>query len=199
MSRLEREFYLQPTLKVAPELLGKYLVRKDGEKKIVGKIVETEAYKGPEDKASHSFGGKVTQRNRAEYLTGGHVYIYLIYGMYWQLNITTAEEGKPECVLIRALQPVKNGAGKIASPEPRLLWFRASGPGKLCRWMKLDKGCYGLDLVRSNRLWLEDWGEGIKKSQIVAVKRIGIDYAGRYWANKKWRFYLKDNPFVSRK
>lgn len=190
MRRLGREFYLQPTLQVAQELLGKYLVRKDGEKKIIGKIVETEAYKGPGDKTSHSFGGKVTKRNLAEYMTGGHIYIYLIYGMYWQLNITTVEEGKPECVLIRALQPV-TGTGPNDKP--------ASGPGKLCQWMKLGKWCYGLDLVKSNRLWLEDGEEPIKKSQIVTRKRIGIDYAGEYWANKKWRFYIRNNPFVSRK
>ena len=187
MRRLGREFWLQPTLKVAWALLGEYLVRKDGRQGLIGKIVETEAYLGPRDRASHSFGGKVTKRNQAEYLIGGHVYIYLVYGMYWQLNITTAESGKPECVLIRALEPIKNGSGKIAN-----------GPGKLCRWLKLGKWCYGLDTVTSELLWVEDWGEKIKKSQIIAAKRVGIDYAGE-WATKKWRFYLKDNPFVSRK
>jgi len=198
MKRLGREFYLQPTLKVARALLGKYLVRKDGRQKLIGRIVETEAYLGPRDRASHSFGGKITRRNRAEYLVGGHVYIYLIYGMYWQLNITTAREGKPECVLIRALEPIENGDEKMTNPEPEQARFRANGPGKLCRWMKLDKWCYGLDTVTSKLLWIEDWGEKIKKSQIAAAKRVGIDYAER-WADKKWRFYLRDNPFVSKK
>ena len=194
--RLPRKFYTRSTLTVAKELLGKYLVRpirprpfseKDGAngvkkivtKKMIGKIVETEAYIGPEDKASHAYQGKITPRNKTEYLEGGHIYIYLCYGMYWQLNITTAKAGQPECVLIRALE----------SSE-------ATGPGKLCRWLKLDKSFDGEDLVKSKRIWLEDREERIKKSQIIATERIGIDYAGK-WAKKPWRFYIKNNPFVS--
>jgi DNA-3-methyladenine glycosylase len=167
-------------LTVAKDLLGKNLVRKVGRKKTMAKIVETEAYIGPKDKASHAFGGKITPRNKTEYLEGGHIYIYLCYGIHWQLNITTAKAGEPECVLIRAL----------ASPE-------ATGPGKLCRWMKLDKSFDGEDLTKSKRIWLEDCGCKIKRSQIVATKRIGIDYAEE-WAEKPWRFYIKDNPYVSR-
>lgn len=87
--RLKRKFYTQPTLKVAQQLLGKYLVRKIGGKTLIGKIIETEAYIGPKDKASHAYKGKITERNKAEYLIGGHIYIYLVYGMYWQLNISS--------------------------------------------------------------------------------------------------------------
>jgi len=174
MKRLNRAFYAQPTLKVARSLLGKYLVRKIGSKVLEGKIVETEAYIGPQDRASHAYGGKKTRRNEAEYLVGGHVYIYLVYGMYWQFNISTFKAGTPECVLIRALDS-----------EP------ASGPGKLCRYLKLDKSFYGEDLTKSKTLWLEDRGVRLNLSQIKATKRIGIDYAGTYWANKKWRFVLK--------
>ena len=258
MKKLPRQFYKQPTLIVAEELLGKYLVRKISKKKLVGKIVETEAYIGPEDRASHAYlprenfkpiskkrlkslfrgknfntkefyknflrgGGKVTERCKTEYLIGGHIYIYLCYGMYWQLNITTAEAGKPECVLIRALEPIEEEA------QNKKL---ASGPGKLCQWLKLDKSFDGEDLIKSKRIWLEDpvpfrqgrrYGvsrgveiksstraklgaglvrdlnkvSGAGKSQIVAAKRIGIDYAGP-WKDKLWRFYLKDNPFTSR-
>jgi DNA-3-methyladenine glycosylase len=173
--RLGRTFFTQPTLKVAKELLGEYLVRKIGRKKLCGKIIETEAYIGPQDKASHAFGGKKTERNRAEYLIGGHVYIYLVYGMYWQLNISSGQAGKPECVLIRALD-----RGKATS-----------GPGKLCRYLNLDKSFYGEDLTRSKRVWLESRGAETKKRKIIATPRIGIDYAGPYWANKKWRFLLK--------
>jgi len=173
--RLTRSFYTWPTLKVAKELLGKYIVRKIGRKKLEGKIIETEAYIGPKDKASHAFGGKITKRNLAEYLIGGHIYIYLVYGMYWQLNISTSEEGRPECVLIRALDLDK----------------LANGPGKVCRYLKLDKSFYGEDLTKSKRIWLEDRGEKIKSSQIISTKRIGIDYAGPYWAKRKWRFVLK--------
>jgi len=188
--KLNREFYTQPTLRIAKLLLGKYIIRKMGKKKLIGKIIETEAYIGPQDKAAHSYGGKITPRNKIEYFVGGHIYIYLVYGMYWQLNITTAGKGEPECVLIRAIEPEK---GEISS---------ANGPGKLCRYLKLDKSFYGEDLTKSKRIWLEDRGpafakasagkEKIKPSQILATKRIGIDYAGSYWSKRKWRFLIKD-------
>ena len=188
--KLNRSFYSRPTLEVARNLLGKYIVRpirkssiSNGVKKIVtkrleGKIIETEAYIGPKDRASHAFGGKITKRNLAEYLIGGHIYIYLVYGMYWQLNISTGGKGKPECVLIRALD-----LGKLAS-----------GPGKVCRFLKLDKSFYAEDLTKSKRIWLEDRSglpEKIKPFQIMSTKRIGIDYAGPYWSKIKWRFLLK--------
>jgi len=144
--------------------------------------------------------------------------------MYWQMNITTEKEGKPECVLIRALEPIfinKNpksqtsliaeqlqGAERpvciskqISNPNyqnSKQIKKLTSGPGKLCRWLSLNKSFDGEDLCMSKRIWIEDKGTRIKKSQIVATKRIGIDYAG-VWAKKPWRFYIKDNPFVSRK
>lgn len=181
--KLKRKFFIRPTLKVAKDLIGKYLVRKYRGKKIVGKIVETEAYIGPKDKASHAYKGKKTPRNRAEYLKGGHIYIYLVYGMYWQFNISTYKEGSPECVLIRAVEPiVKNQKTKNIS----------NGPGKLCRYFKLDKSFYGEDLVNSKKIWLEDRGEKIKSSHIAKGPRIGIDYAGPYWSKIHWRFYLKN-------
>ncbi len=180
IKKLTRSFYTQSTLQAAKELLGKYIVRKIGNKKLVGKIIETEVYIGPQDKASHAFGGKVTPRNRAEYFVGGHIYIYLVYGIYWQMNISTSGEGKPECVLIRAMEPEE---GEISL---------ANGPGKFCRYLKLDKSFYGEDLTKSKRIWLEDRGEKIKSCQILATKRIGIDYAGSYWSRRKLRFLIKD-------
>lgn len=177
--RLTRQFYTRPTLKVAKELLGKHIVRQKGKKKLEGMIAETEAYIGPQDRACHAYGGKVTQRNKAEYLVGGHIYIYLVYGLHWQLNISTYESGKPECVLIRSLD---RNLGKLAD-----------GPGKLCRYLKLDKSFYGEDLAESKKIWLEDRGVKIKPSRIIATGRIGIDYAGPYWAKRKWRFLLKDD------
>lgn len=201
--RLKRSFFVRPTLKVAKELLGKYLVRKTGSKKMVGKIVETEAYIGPEDRASHAFGGRITERCKTEYLIGGHIYIYLCYGIYWQLNITTEKASKPECILIRALELAITNMHKSNSrilTNPKFVKIRdlANGPGKLCRWLKLDKSFDKEDLTKSKRIWLEDRGVRIKKSDIVATKRIGIDYAG-VWAKKPWRFYLKDNPFISKR
>ncbi len=178
--RLSRNFYTRPALKIAKKLLGKYIVRKIGRKKLVGKIIETEVYIGPQDKASHSYKGKRTPRNRAEYLIGGHIYIYLVYGMYWQLNISTGKEEEPECVLIRAVEPEKDEISLT------------NGPGKLCRYLKLNKSFYGEDLTKSKRIWLENHGQKIKPSQILATKRIGIDYAGLYWSRRKWRFLIKD-------
>ncbi len=163
-------------------------------------MVEAEAYIGTEDKASHAFGGKITERNKAEYLEGGYIYIYLVYGMYWQLNISTSRAGRPECVLIRALDPInlkaQNSNLKTTNQSPKLLKNVANGPGKLCRWMKLGKSFYGEDLTKSKRICLTD-GEKVRPNQVIAAKRIGIDYAGSYWSKKKWRFYIKDNPFVS--
>jgi DNA-3-methyladenine glycosylase len=179
--KLTRSFYARPTLTVAKEILGKYIVRKDKGKLLVGKIVETEAYIGPRDKASHAYKGKRTKRNQAEYLVGGYIYIYLVYGMHWQMNITTSSANKPECVLIRAIKPV----------DPKLKNL-TNGPGKLCRWLKLNKSFYGEDLIESKRIWLEDRGDRIRPSQIVATARIGIDYAGPYWSARKWRFLIKD-------
>lgn len=196
-------------------MLGKYLVRRIGKKIIAGKIVETEAYIGPEDRASHAYKGKVTPRNRAEWLIGGHIYIYLVYGMYWQLNISTGPEGKPECALIRALEPVtvnqESGImnyGKkrqnVKNHNSRFMLHNskiASGPGKLCRWLKLDKSFYGEDVTRSKRIWLEvrgKEGRGKRKMIIARGPRVGIDYAGPVWAKKPWRFWVKDNLFVSR-
>jgi len=189
--RLTRSFYTRPTPIVAKDLLGKYLVRKINKKTLIGKIIETEAYIGPKDKASHAHKGKKTPRNQAEFLEGGHIYIYLVYGMYWQLNITTYKEGKPECVLIRALELInKSKKFKIKNQNSKLSNL-TNGPGKLCKWLKLDKSFYGEDLTKSKRIWLEDWGEKIKSSQISRTARIGIDYAGPFWSKIKWRFVLK--------
>ncbi len=179
--RLKRSFYSKPTLEVAENILGKYLVRKYRGKELKGKIIEVEAYLGPKDRASHAFSGKVTPRNKAAFYKGGFVYIYLVYGMYWQFNISTFKKGIPECILIRALDV----PGEDISV--------ASGPGKLCRYLKLDKSFYGENLVSSNKVWIE---EGKNPSNIIKTSRIGIDYAGPYWAKRKLRFlsgeYKKD-------
>ena len=193
MSKLSRKFYVRPALVVAKDLLGKYLVKKGKKNKVIGKIVETEAYVGVKDKASHAYGGRVTESCKPVYLEGGHVYIYLCYGIHWQLNIVTEKKGSPECVLIRALEPISNN--DIDLKEIRKL---ANGPGKLCRWMGLDKSFNEEDLVNSKRIWLRDGKEEIKKSRIVITKRIGIDYAEE-WAEKPLRFYIKDNLFISKK
>lgn len=200
IKRLPRKFYLAPTLTVAQELLGKYLIRKIDSKEIRAKIVETEAYIGPQDKASHTYGGKVTKRNKTVYLIGGHLYIYLCYGIHWQLNITTQKKGKPECVLIRALKPLKDFREEFSGSLDQDL---ANGPGKLTRWLELDKSFDSQDLVKSRRIWIagekhKSKFDKLKKSQITSTSRIGIDYAEE-WAKKPWRFYISKSPFVSKK
>lgn len=196
--KLLRNFFVRPAIVVAKELLGKYLVRKYEGKILSGKIVETEAYLGPEDKASHGYQNRITERNRAEFYIGGHIYIYLIYGIYWQLNITTGKEGVPECVLIRALEPSEGVEEMKKNRSEKNIKNLTNGPGKLCQAMKLDKSCYGVDICRSKEIYIEDRGERVKENEIVAAKRIGIDYA-QEWKDKLLRFYIKDNIFVSRK
>jgi len=188
--RLGKKFYNRDTKKVAKDILGKYLVRKWKNKIFKGKIVETEAYIGLEDKASHVYGGKKTKRSKVVYLDGGHVYIYLCYGIHWQLNITTNSEN-PECILIRALEPT-------TSEQLKSNKKLTDGPGKLTKWMKLNKSFNREDLTKSKKIWVERGRKKSKKSQIISTKRIGIDYAEE-WAEKRLRFYIKNNPFVSNK
>jgi DNA-3-methyladenine glycosylase len=220
--RLKRNFYEQPTLTVARQLLGKDLIRQIGKKKLVGKIVETEAYVGPSDKASHASFGR-THRCEPMYGRAGIAYIYLIYGMYWMLNVVTERKGRPCAVLIRAVEPRSVDTRILGYDDTRVGYKDTrklgSGPGKLCKWVRVDKSFNGEDLVLSKRLWVEARNtealpavclqarqdkaglkvtETLKPIEIVAAKRIGVDYAGK-WKDKKWRFYLKDNPFVSRR
>lgn len=190
---MERSFFNQPTLRVAKQLLGKYLVRQIDRKKLVGRIVETEAYIGPNDKASHASFGK-TKRCWPMYEQAGIAYVYLIYGMYWMLNIVTERKGKPCAVLIRAVEPFQINRIQNLNKLRKL----GAGPGRLCRWMKIDESFNGEDLTKSKRLFIVDKGEKVIKNQIVSATRIGVDYAGQ-WAKKPWRFYLKDNLFVSKK
>lgn len=190
--RLSQDFFKKETIWVAKNLLGKYLVREfPNGTRLSGKIVETEAYIGPDDKASHASFGK-TKRCWPMYEEAGTAYVYFIYGMYWMLNIVTEEKGKPCAILIRAVEPREN--------KNDILKFRklGSGPGLLCKWLKIDDSFNGEDLVKSKRLWIEDRGDRVRPSQIVATKRIGVEYAG-VWKDKKWRFYIKDNLYVSRK
>ncbi len=171
--RLKRNFFNRDTLIVAQELLGKYLVRKPGNKIIRAKITETEAYCGQNDLACHASKG-LTKRTKVMFGPPGHAYIYLIYGMYHCLNIVTEKEGYPAAVLIRGLQ--LDGCG---------------GPGKLCRQFKIDKNLNGVDMCKSREIWIESASrrKGEKPSGIKKGKRIGVDYAGK-WKNKFWRFYI---------
>jgi DNA-3-methyladenine glycosylase len=199
MPKLSREFYTRgDTLQIARDLLGKILVvpAATGER-VSGMIVETEAYCGIEDKAAHSYKGRRTKRTETMFAVGGTVYIFFIYGMYYQFNVVAGELGAPHAVLIRAVAPVE---GIELMRERRGLVMKhtnlTSGPGKLCIALGIDKTFNSEDLL-GRRVWLEPGAE-ITSGEIACGKRVGIDYAEEY-AEKPWRFWLKDNGFVSRK
>lgn len=174
--RLPRSFYTRDALEVAPELLGKLLVNKfeDGyvEKKI---ITEVEIYRGEEDLASHSRFGK-TNRNKVMYEKGGLIYVYFIYGMYWMLNIVTGSKDYPQAILVRGVEEL-------------------SGPGKVGKWLNLDKSYYGEDLTKSKRIWIEN-SKSKYKLMVKRKPRVGIDYAGK-WKDKKWRYLLVAKKVVN--
>lgn len=185
MHKLSRQFFARETELVAQELLGKVLVRKIGKKKLAGMIVETEAYVGPHDLASHASKGK-TERTKIMFEPAGTWYVYFIYGMYHCLNIVTEAKDHPSAVLIRALEPLENISGKT------------DGPAKLCRALNITKNLNNTSAVSQNsQLYIEDRGIKISKNSIIRAKRIGINYAG-VWKNKLLRFYIKGNKFVSK-
>lgn len=167
---LTKEFFEKNTLKVAENLLGKYLVRKIGKKEIALKINEVEAYDGFEDKASHAHIGK-TERNKVMFGEAGNWYVYLTYGMHNMLNIVTGEADYPAAVLIR-------GAGGI------------NGPGRLTKFLKIDRKLNAKKASIKTGLWLEDRGESVNKKKIKRAPRIGVDYAGPIWAKKDYRFVV---------
>jgi DNA-3-methyladenine glycosylase len=196
--KLPREFYTRPdVLKVARDLLGKKLVvpNKSG-KRVAGIIVETEAYRGPEDRASHAFGGRRTNRTETMYGMGGTAYVYFVYGMYNQFNVVTNVEGTPHAVLVRAVEPVE-GLDLIRRRRAgRSEYEWTSGPGRLCVALGIDRRLNKADLL-GERVWIEE-GVSISSRQIARGPRIGIDYA-EAWVTKPWRFWIKGNPFVSRR
>ena len=167
-NRLNSSFFRRGVLEVAPELLGKIIVRKfeDGRiEKFV--ITEVEAYSGDGDLACHASKGK-TARNEVMFREGGLVYVYFIYGMYWMLNFVTGEENDASAVLIRGVQGI-------------------SGPGRVGKALQLDNSFYGENLETSNRIWVEDCAVS---HEFVTTPRIGINYSGEPWISKPWRFVL---------
>ncbi|TDP80782.1 DNA-3-methyladenine glycosylase [Halanaerobium saccharolyticum] len=195
--RLKQEFYQKDAVQAARDLLGKIIVRKYDGKTITVKIVETEAYCGAEDKASHAHNNKKTKRTAPMFKKGGHAYIYLIYGMYYCLNVVTAAENNPHAVLIRGVEPLKGlkyikENRQIKSSRSKDL---TNGPGKLSQALKIDKSFDGCNLVENNSLYLTDGGT--EDFEIESSPRINIDYAEEY-KDKKWRFFIKNNKYVSK-
>lgn len=179
---LPRAFYDRDTVTVARELLGKRLVRVSNGVERVGRIVEVEAYLGPHDLAAHSSRGR-TRRTRVMFGPPGHAYVYLVYGIHCCMNVVTEREGHASAVLLRAVEPVRN------------IEDSTRGPGLLCRAMGIDRRLDGHDLTRDDFhiAGSSDPGE----LQIVRRPRIGVGYAGR-WAGRLLRFYIRDNPYVSK-
>lgn len=194
MKKLTREFFRMDALTLAKSLLGKVLVHESPEGRTSGVIVETEAYCGPEDRAAHTWNSRRTPRTEIVFHDGGFAYVYLVYGMHCCFNVTANLAGKPECVLVRALQPLDGiDLMKSRRKTTRLLNL-CSGPGKLCSAMGITLELYGADLC-GDELYILD--EGFSDVKVAASTRIGIDYAGEY-RNMLWRFYVDGNEYVSR-
>ena len=179
---MPRTFYDRDTRLVARELLGKFLVHRNGGLERIGKIVEVEAYLGAHDLAAHSAKG-VTKRTQIMFGPPGFAYVYLIYGVHHCMNVVTERAGNGAAVLLRALEPVRNIAD------------RTNGPGLLCRAMKIDRRRNGHDLLGDDFFIAEP--EFAETFSIVKRPRIGVDYA-RHWAKRLLRFYIEGNSFVSR-
>ena len=207
MKKIPRKFYTRnDTLQITRELLGKILVVpcETGER-VSGMIVEAESYLGAQDKAAHSYGNRRTSRTEMMFAIGGTAYVFFIYGMYFQFNVVVGEKDVPHAVLIRAVEPtegieimrerrsVKKGKNLISKTPDKNL---TSGPGKLCIALGIDKTFNGENLL-GEKVWLEE-GKTFSDSEIASGKRIGIDYAEEF-IEKPWRFWVKDNLFVSRK
>ncbi|MBP5405940.1 DNA-3-methyladenine glycosylase [bacterium] len=195
--RFKPSFFMQDALAVAEALLGHFLVRRIGNRRIVTKIVETEAYCGVEDKGCHTFGGRRTERTEAMFLPGGHAYIYMIYGMNFCLNVVSAGKDDPQAVLIRAVEPLEgidfikeNRKGIVKDTD------LTNGPGKLAKALLIDKTLNGCDLVRGKELFIEQ-NLQLPDFTIVSAPRVNIDYAGEF-KDKPWRKYIAGSKFVSK-
>ena len=178
--RLGHDFFAQPTLEVSRALLGKCLMRRDGELITAALVTEVEAYRAPRDAASHAYRGRRTARVEPLYGPPGTLYVYLVYGLHWLLNVATVAPEVPEGVLIR---------GVVIDPwgEPQL----AIGPGKLTKALRIDGRFDGKDGTLSPHVWFEDHGVRIPRPRVLTGPRIGIDYAGPYWAARPWRFRVE--------
>ena len=191
------EFYLRPTLRVARDLLGKILVHRRRGAITAGRIVEVEAYRGPEDRAAHTAGGRRTPRNEVMWGPGGRLYVYFTYGMRHCCNVVTRAAGAPEAVLLRGLEPLvgiplmRRRRGGRRDLEVAAL---ARGPGNLCQAMGIDRTADGTDLVTGSIVILD--APRIRPAAIDASPRIGVAYAGDH-ALRPWRLFVRDSAAVS--
>lgn len=195
MSKLMRDFYLKDAVLISKELIGKKLVHKTPYGTISGMIVETEAYRGMDDKGSHAYPNLRTKRTEIQFGIGGFAYVYRIYGMYDCFNVVAGDKGLPMSSLIRALMPVDGIEEMYKLRKVGKETDLCNGPGKLCAAMDIHKAQYGMDLC-GDELYLEDY-KSFSSKEIGISPRINIDYAEES-TDLPWRFYLKDSPYVSK-
>jgi DNA-3-methyladenine glycosylase len=192
LKRLPRSFYARPVLEVARDTIGKVLVHETPEGRVSGRIVEAEAYSGPEDRAAHSYGGRRTERTEVMFGPPGYAYVFFVYGMHWHFNLVTTAAELPHAVLIRAVEPL--GGIELMAERRGIAATRrelTNGPGKLCRAFAIDRAAYGSDLTK-RPLYLLDG----PSPKVARSPRIGVDYAGP-WAARLYRFYDPESRYVS--
>ena len=195
-TKLPAEFYLRDTVVVARDLLGCVLWRRAGRVVTAGRIVETEAYLGANDPASHARRGLRSARNASMYLEGGHAYVYFTYGMHWCLNVVTQEEDTAEAVLLRAVEPVR-GIEKMRARRPKAKrdFDLTNGPGKICMAMDIDRALDG-ERLDGERLYITARDVELSDDDVVVTPRIGIDNSGEA-VSWPLRFLVRGNRYVS--
>lgn len=196
--KLETDFYTRDdVLQISKDLLGKFLFTKlDGEELTGGIIVETEAYAGAIDRASHAYGNRRTNRTEIMYHSGGVAYVYLCYGIHSMFNVITNQQDIPHAILVRAVQPT-HGIDTILKRRKmsKLKRNTAGGPGVLTKALGIKLTHDGFDL-QGDRIWIEDLGEKVTNPNIIRSPRVGVDYAGED-ARNPWRFRIKNSPWTS--
>lgn len=199
--RLERDFFNRETITVSKELLGKFLVTDLEEGRLVGKIIETEAYMGVLDLACHASKGK-TPRTKVLFGEVGHLYVYLNYGIFWLTNVVAHTPAGTGGILLRSAEIIEGQdiaierikKHKFVKVNDKI----ATGPGKLSVAFGINGDFHNLDFIKSDKIYLEDRGEKIRPNDIISAKRVGVDYA-KHCKDYLWRFYIKDSEFVSKK
>jgi len=194
--RLKRSFYEREPLIVTRDLLGRYIVKETAEGKLVGKIVEVEAYIGPYDKASHTYNNRKTKRTEVQYKERGLAYIFTVHGKNVCFCIVIGKKYEPAVALVRAVEPISGLDIMKRNRKTNNIKNLTNGPSKFCQAFGITKKDYGLDLCKSSELYLTK-GEIVHDSEIARSKRVNIDYAEE-WKDKEWRFYIKNNRFVSK-
>lgn len=200
MNKLNKDFYTrEDVVQLSQELLGKVIVTNINNELTSGMIVETEAYKAPEDKACHAYLNKKTNRTKVMFEEGGVAYIYLCYGIHHLFNVVTGKEGMAHAVLIRGVEPLE-GIDTMLVRRKMIKIKRnlTAGPGTLSKALGLRKDFTGHSLIDNSIMWIEDRGITFSEDEIIASPRVGIDYAGDYWKNVPWRFQVKNSKWTSK-